>query len=144
MNVQNIKIRNEEKENVDAFGNWLKVRTISVFGNVREHFKQIRVQQVLAENNRNHSIKAPKHEAGYSEQLIACRKTQPGFVPPDGLKPEVIQFQINCFYREPKQRAANSPLNFLRYRLTQKKGERLLLAVEDCLLVGFDGGLLSG
>lgn len=62
MNVQNIKIRNEEKENVDAFGNWLKVRTISVFGNVREHFKQIRVQQVLAENNRNHPIKAPKQD----------------------------------------------------------------------------------
>ena len=62
MNVQNIKIRNEGKGNVDAFGNWLKVRTISVFDNVREYFKQIRVQQVLAKNNRNHSIKAHQQD----------------------------------------------------------------------------------
>ena len=62
MNVQNTKIRNEEKENVDAFGNWLKVRTISVFGNVRKHFKKIRVQQVQAKNNRNHSIKAHQQD----------------------------------------------------------------------------------
>jgi hypothetical protein len=62
MNIQNIKIRNEEKENVDAFGNWLKLRTISVFDNVSEYFKQIRVQQVRAKNNRNRSIKAHQQD----------------------------------------------------------------------------------
>jgi hypothetical protein len=67
MNVQNTKIRNEGKENVDAFGNWLKVRTISVFGNVREYFKQIRVQQVLAKSNRNRSIKV--HQQNFLNSL---------------------------------------------------------------------------
>ena len=62
MNVQNIKIRNEEKENVDAFGNWLKVRTISVLDNVREYFKQIRVQQAQAKNDRNRSIKTHQQD----------------------------------------------------------------------------------
>jgi hypothetical protein len=45
MSIQNIKIRNEEKDNVDAFGNWLKARTTAVFDNVREYFKQIHSQQ---------------------------------------------------------------------------------------------------
>ena len=58
MNVQNIKIRNEEEENVGAFGNWIKVKAIAVFDNVREYFKQIHVQQERAKNNRNRSIKA--------------------------------------------------------------------------------------
>ena len=58
MNVQNIKIRSEEEENVDAFGSWLKVKAIAVIDNVREHFKQVRVQQAQAINNRNRSIKA--------------------------------------------------------------------------------------
>ena len=58
MNVQNIKIRIEEEENVGAFGNWIKVKAIAVFDNVREYFKQIHVQQERAKNNRNRSIKA--------------------------------------------------------------------------------------
>ena len=62
MNVQNIKIRNEGKEKVDAFGNWLKVRTISVFGNVREYFKHIQVQQEQAKNTRSRSIKAHQQD----------------------------------------------------------------------------------
>ena len=52
MSIQNIKIRNEEKDNVDAFGNWLKVRTTAVFDNVRECFKQIRIQQERDKYNR--------------------------------------------------------------------------------------------
>jgi hypothetical protein len=62
MNVQNIKIRSEEEENVGAFGNWLKVKAIAVIDNVREHFKQVHVQQAQAKNNRNRSIKA--HQQG--------------------------------------------------------------------------------
>ena len=58
MNVQNIKIRSEEEEHVGTFGNWLKVKAIAVIDNVREHFKQVRVQQAQAKNNRNRSIKA--------------------------------------------------------------------------------------
>ena len=67
MNVQNIKIHNEEKENVDAFGNWLKVRAISVLDNVREYFKQIRVQQELTKSNRNRSIKV--HQQNFLNSL---------------------------------------------------------------------------
>ena len=62
MNVQNIKIRSEEEENVGAIGNWIKVRTIAVFDNAREYFKQIRTQQELAKSNRNHSIKAHQQD----------------------------------------------------------------------------------
>ena len=62
MNVQNIKIRSEEEEHVGTFGNWLRVKAIAVIDNVREHFKQVRVQQAQAKNNRNRSIKA--HQQG--------------------------------------------------------------------------------
>jgi len=62
MNVQNIKIRNKGKDNVDAFGNWLKVRTTAVFDNVREFFKQYRIQQEKAKNNRNRSMKARQQD----------------------------------------------------------------------------------
>ena len=58
MNVQNIKIRSEKEENAGTFGSWLKVKAIAVIDNVREHFKQVRVQQAQAKNNRNRSIKA--------------------------------------------------------------------------------------
>jgi hypothetical protein len=62
MNVQYINIRNRGKDNIDAFGNWLKVRTTAVFDNVGELFKQHRVQQEKAKNNRSRSIKA--HQQG--------------------------------------------------------------------------------
>jgi len=62
MNGQNIKIRSEEEENVGAFGNWIKVKAIAVFDNVREYFKQIRVQQEQAKNNQNRSIKAHQQD----------------------------------------------------------------------------------
>lgn len=62
MNVQYINIRNRGKDNVDAFGNWLKVRTTAVFDNVGEFFKQYRIQQEKAKNNRSRSIKA--HQQG--------------------------------------------------------------------------------
>jgi hypothetical protein len=62
MNVQNIKIRSEEEENVGAFGNWLKVKAIVFIDNAREHFKQVRVQQAKAKNSRNRSIKV--HQQG--------------------------------------------------------------------------------
>ena len=52
MSIQNIKIRDEEKDNVDAFGNWLKVRTTAVFDNVKEYFKQIHIQQERVKYNR--------------------------------------------------------------------------------------------
>ena len=62
MNVQNIKIRSEEEGNVSAFGNWLKIKTIATIGNVREYFKQVRVQKAQAKINSNRSIKG--HQQG--------------------------------------------------------------------------------
>lgn len=62
MNVQYINIRNRGKDNVDAFGNWLKVRTTAIFDNVGEFSKQYCIQQEKAKNNRNRSIKA--HQQG--------------------------------------------------------------------------------
>ena len=62
MNVQNIKIRNQGKDNVDAFGNWFKVSVIAVFVNVREIFKQIRVQQEQAKYDRSRSMKVPQQD----------------------------------------------------------------------------------
>jgi hypothetical protein len=62
MNVQYINIRNKGKDNVDAFGNWLKVRTTAVIDNVGEFFKQYRIQQEKTKNNRSRSIKA--HQQG--------------------------------------------------------------------------------
>ena len=58
MNVQNIKIRIERKEDVDAIKNWLKLKTIAAFDNARKYFKQIRAQQAQPKNDRNRSIKA--------------------------------------------------------------------------------------
>ena len=58
MNVQINYIRYWGKDNLDAFGNWLKVRTTAVFDNVGEFFKQYRIQQEKAKNNRNRSMKA--------------------------------------------------------------------------------------
>jgi hypothetical protein len=62
MNVQNIKIRRGEEENVGAFGNWIKVKAIAVFDNVREYFKQIHVQHEQAKNGKNRSIKAHQQD----------------------------------------------------------------------------------
>ena len=62
MNVQNIKIRNERKENVDTIGNWLKRSTIAVFDIARRYFRQIRVQQAQSNHDRNRSIKAQQRD----------------------------------------------------------------------------------
>ena len=72
MNVQNIKIRSEEENNVGAFGNWIKVKAIAVFDNVREYFKQIHVQQEQAKNIRNRSIKA--HQKNILNNLPLAEK----------------------------------------------------------------------
>jgi hypothetical protein len=72
MNVQNIKIRSEEEENVGAFGNWIKVRAIAAFDNVRENFKQIHVQQEQAKNNKNRSIKG--HQQNILNNLPLAEK----------------------------------------------------------------------
>jgi hypothetical protein len=69
MNVQNIKIRSEEEENVGAFGNWAKVKATAVFDNVREYFRQIQAQQGQAKNNRNRSIKAHQQNILYNLSL---------------------------------------------------------------------------
>jgi cystathionine beta-lyase/cystathionine gamma-synthase len=62
MSIQNTKIRNEEKDNVDAFGNWLKVRTTAVFDNVREYFKQIHIQQERDKYNRSRTPTMKAHQ----------------------------------------------------------------------------------
>ena len=62
MSIQNTKIRNEEKDNVEAFGNWLNVRTTVVFDNVRKYFKQIRIQQERDKYNRGRTPTMKAHQ----------------------------------------------------------------------------------
>ena len=62
MNSESISIRNDEKENIDDAGDWPKIRTVAVLGNVREFFKQIRVQQQHFKKDRTRSMKPHQHD----------------------------------------------------------------------------------
>ena len=72
MNIQNTKIRHEGKDSVDAFGHWLKARAIAAFDNVRESFKQNRIQHESAKNNRNRSMQA--HQQDILQDLPLAEK----------------------------------------------------------------------
>jgi hypothetical protein len=70
MNIQNTKIRHQGKDSVDAFGNWLKARAIAAFDNVRESFRQNRIQQEIAKNNRNRSMQARQQDILHDLPLV--------------------------------------------------------------------------